>query len=85
MIPTERGIQVLDIGPWCVCALRKNCPLHICAKINKPYMQFKYLTNPTFILLWLGLVLITALLFWHHIIKNSMEVLERVQKTATEI
>jgi len=68
----------------CVCALRKNCPLHIFAKI-KPYMQFKYLTDPTFILLWLGLVLITGLLFWHHIGKNSMEVLERVQKTATEI
>jgi len=79
-MPLKRGIQVLDLG---VCFHEKlSFKEHILAKINKAYMMlglitgkrsFKYLTIPTFIqlsMVRLGLILIIALQFGHHIEKE---------------
>jgi len=60
-IPLKRGIQVLDLG---VCFDKKlSFKEHIHAKINKAYMMlglikrnFKYLTIPTFIQLYISMV-----------------------------
>jgi len=87
-IPLERRIQVLDLG---VC-FDENLPFkeHIHAKINKAYMtlglikcNFEYLTIPTlfsYTSAWLGLILITAPLFGHHIEKAIQKPWKKCRK-----
>jgi len=74
----KRGIQVLDLG---VCFDEKlSFKEHIHAKINKAYMMlglvkrnFKYLTIPTFIQLYISMVrshLDYCSSIWYHIEKE---------------
>jgi len=92
-IPLKRGIQVLDLG---VCFNEKlSFKEHIHAKINKAYMMlglikrnFKYLTIPTFIQLYISTVrshLDYCSSVWAPYRKEDIEALEKVQKRATKI
>ena len=90
-IPLKRGIQVLDLG---VCFDEKlSFKEHIHAKINKAYMMlglikrnFKYLTIPTFIQLYISMVRShppirpTVHLFGHHIGKELLKPWKKCRK-----
>jgi len=93
IIPLKRVIQVLDLG---VCFDEKfSFKEHIHAKINKACMMlglikrnFKYLTIPTFSLLYISMVrshLDYCSSVWAPYRKGDVEALEKVQKTATKI
>ena len=89
----KRGIQVLDLG---VCFDEKlSFKEHIHAKISKTYMvlgliilNFKYLTIPTFIQLYISMVrshLDYCSSIWVPYRKGDIESLEKFQKRATKI
>ena len=91
-IPLKRGIQVLDLG---VCFDEKlSFKEHIHAKINKAYMMlglikcnFKYLTIPTFIQLYISMVrshLDYCSSVWAPYRKGDIEALEKVKKKSNE-